>query len=29
MTYKEFAATLEQGKNIYEQLFSKYGEAIL
>ena len=29
MTYKEFAAALEQGKNIYEQLFSKYGEAIL
>ena len=29
MTYKEFAATLEQGKNIYEHLFSKYGEAIL
>ena len=29
MTYKEFTATLEQGKNIHEQLFSKYGEAIL
>ena len=29
MTYKEFTPTLEQGKNIYEQLFSKYGEAIL